>query len=56
MNDFISKNLKKLKDNNIPNPEIDLRVLLNNSRFCEKEIIFSNFNIDQIDIKKFNLL
>ena len=50
MNDFISENLKKLKDNKIPNPEIDLRVLLNNSRCCENEIIFSNFNINQIDI------
>ena len=56
MNDFVSSNLKKLKDNKIPNPEIDLKVLLNNSRCCENEIIFSNFNIDQIDIKKFNLL
>ena len=56
MNDFISTNLKKLKDNKIPYPEIDLRVLLNNSRCCENEIILSNFNIDQIDIKKFNLL
>ena len=54
MNDFISANLKKLKDNKIPNPEIDLRVLLNNSRCCKNEIVFSNFNIDQIDINKFN--
>ena len=55
MNDFISSSLKKLKDNKISNPEIDLRLLLNNSRCCENEIIFSNFNIDQIDLKKFNL-
>ena len=56
MSDFISANLKKLKDNKIPNPEIDLRVLLNYSRCCENEIIFSNFKTDQIDIKKFNSL
>ena len=56
MSDFISVNLKKLKDNKIPNPEIDLRILLNYSRCCENEIIFSNFKTDQIDIKKFNLL
>ena len=56
MSDFISVNLKKLKDNKIPNPEIDLRILLNYSRCCENEIILSNFKTDQIDIKKFNLL
>ena len=56
MSDFISANFKKLKDNKIPNPEIDLRILLNYSRLCENEIIFSNFKIDQIDIKKFNSL
>ena len=56
MSDFISANFKKLKDNKIPNPEIDLRILLNYSRLCENEIIFSNFKTDQIDIKKFNSL
>ena len=56
MSDFISVNLKKLKDNKIPNPEIDLRILLNYSRCCENEIFLSNFKTDQIDIKKFNLL
>ena len=49
MSDFISVNLKKLKDNKIPNPEIDLRILLNYSRCCENEIILSNFKTDQID-------
>ena len=53
MSDFVNINLKKLKDNKIPNPEIDLRILLNYSRCCENEIILSNFKIDQIDIKKF---
>ena len=56
MSDFISVNLKKLKDNKIPNPEIDLRILLNYSRCCENEIILSNFKTEQIDIKKFNIL
>ena len=54
MNDFISTNLRKLKKNNIPNPEIDLRILLNYSRYSEHEIILSNFNKTQINIKKFN--
>ena len=56
MSDFISINLKKLKDNKIPNPEIDLRILLNYSKCCENEIMLSNFKTEQIDIKKFNLL
>ena len=56
MSDFISINLKKLKENKIPNPEIDLRILLNYSKCCENEIILSNFKTEQIDIKKFNLL
>ena len=56
MNDFILYNLKKLKKNKIPNPEIDLRILLNNSRLTKNEIILSNFNINQINIKKFTLM
>ena len=56
MNDFISDNLIKLKNNKIPNPEIDLRILLNHSRSSKNEIILSNFNKNQIDIKKFNSL
>jgi Methylase of polypeptide chain release factors len=54
MNDFILDNLKKLKKNKIPNPEIDLRILLNYSRLLANEIILSNFKINQINIKKFN--
>jgi len=56
MNDFILNNLKKLKKNKIPNPEIDLRILLNNSRLSKNEIILSNFKINQINIKKFTLM
>ena len=56
MNDFISANLRKLKNNKIPNPEIDLRILLNYSRNTKNEIILSNFNKNQINIKKFNSL
>jgi len=56
MNDFISTNLIKLKNNKIPNPEIDLRILLNYSRCTKNEIILSNFNKNHINIKKFNSL
>ena len=56
MNDFISTNLIKLKNNKIPNPEIDLRILLNYSRSTKNEIILGNFNQNQINVKKFNSL
>jgi release factor glutamine methyltransferase len=56
MNDFILNNLNKLKKNKIPNPELDLRILLNYSRLLKNEVILSNFNINQINIKKFNFL
>ena len=56
MNDFISTNLIKLKNNKIPNPEIDLRILLNYSRSTKNEIILGNFNQNQINVNKFNSL
>ena len=56
MNDFISVNLIKLKNNKIPNPEIDLRILLNYSRSTKNEIILGNFNQNQINVNKFNSL
>ncbi len=54
MNDFINSNLNKLKSKNIPNPEIDLRVLLNYSRYSKNEIILSNLDLAEINIDLFN--
>ena len=54
MNDLINSSLKKLKENNIPNAEIDLRVLLNYSKYSKNEIILSNFDLKQINISVFN--
>ncbi|MDA9628870.1 peptide chain release factor N(5)-glutamine methyltransferase [Pelagibacteraceae bacterium] len=54
MNDLINSSLEKLKKKNIPNAEIDLRVLLNYSKYTKNEIILSNFNLDQININLFN--
>lgn len=54
MNDFIISSLEKLKKKNIPNAEIDLRVLLNYSKYSKNEIILSNFDLDQINIDLFN--
>ena len=57
MNDLISSSLLKLKEKNIPNAEIDIRILLNYCKlpkYSKKEIILSNFDLDQINIKLFN--
>ena len=54
MNDFIIANLNKLKEKNIPNPEIDLRVLLNYSKYSKNEVILSNIDLTQINIGLFN--
>jgi len=54
MNDLIKSSLEKLKEKNIPNADIDLRVLLNYSKYSKNEIIFSNFDLDQININLFN--
>ena len=55
MTKLIDEIEKKLNKNKIPNPEIDLRILINHSRLCSNEIILSNFKINQINIKQFNL-
>tara|TARA_B100000029_G_scaffold198798_2_gene197121 strand:- start:2992 stop:3822 length:831 start_codon:yes stop_codon:yes gene_type:complete len=56
MNDLISSSLQKLKLNNISNPDLDLRILLNHCSRKKNEIIFSNFDHQDINIKKFNTL
>ena len=55
MNNFIISNLNKLKNANIPNPEIDLRVLLNHSKHSQNEVILSNINENDINLKKFEV-
>ena len=56
MNDFINSNLNKLKEKNILNPEIDLRVLLNYSKNSKNDIILSNIDLTQINVSLFNEL
>ena len=54
MNNLIKLSLKKLKIHNIPNPDLDLRILLNYSSKSKKEIFLSNFNYTDIDLHKFH--
>ncbi len=56
MNNIINLSLLKLKAKNIPTPELDLKILLKEASFNKKDIIFSNFKIEEINIDYFNLL
>jgi len=56
MNNLIKSSLTKLKINKIPNPDLDLRILLNYSSKSKKEIFLSHFNIADIDLNKFQII
>ena len=56
MIEIVYNNLKKLKEKNIPNPELDLRILLSYASKNSKNIFLNNINISDIDIDKFNLI
>ena len=53
MNNFINNHLNILKKNNFKNADIELRAILNKTSISKKEVIFSNFNINQINLKIF---
>ena len=48
MNNLIKDSLIKLKQKNINNPELDLRILLKYASKKNNEIILSNLNEDNI--------
>lgn len=56
MNNFVQSCLTKLEKNKIPNPELDLRILLRHASYKKKEMILSNFKLNDINIKYFNYL
>ena len=56
MNEVIISNLKKLKNNKIPNPELELKILLKEASLDRKDIILSNLKIENIDLNYFNSL
>ena len=53
MNNFLINYLNQIREINLPNPELELRVLLSNCSFNKEEIFLNNFNINKIDIYKF---
>jgi release factor glutamine methyltransferase len=54
MDNFLQVHLNLLQNNNIPFPELELRVLLNKTSVVDKEIIFSNFELSTIALKAFH--
>ena len=56
MNNLIDSSLRKMKLNKIPNPNLDLRIILNHCSKLKKEIFFSNFKNSDIDLKKFKII
>jgi len=53
MNDFLKNHLNILKKNFL-NPDLELRIMLSNCSIKKKKIFLSNFNIDDINLIKFN--
>ncbi len=53
MNNLIEESIKKLKQKNINNAELDIRILLKYASKKNNEMILSNLNLDNIDIVKF---
>ena len=56
MIEIVNDSLKNLKEKNIPNPELDLRLLLSYASNNNKNMFLNNININDIDIDKFNLI
>ena len=55
MSDLIKESLSKLKQKNISNPELDLRILLKHASKKNSEIILNNLNLEDIHIPKFKI-
>tara|TARA_B100001029_G_C15032425_1_gene437885 strand:+ start:213 stop:1043 length:831 start_codon:yes stop_codon:yes gene_type:complete len=56
VNKVINESFLLLKEKEITNPELDLRILLKHASYNKKDIILSNLNIENIDINYFKLL
>ena len=54
MNNFVFNHLNEIKKNKFTNPEFELRILLNHCSNNEGLILLNNFNLKDIDLKKFN--
>ena len=50
MNDLIYSYLNQLKQKKIPNPELDLRILIKESLFEKKDVSLSNVELKNINL------
>lgn len=53
---IIENCLYKLKEYKIPSPELDLKILIQEASINNKEVILSNINVEDIDLKYLNFL
>ena len=56
MNDLIQKSILALQEKKIPNPELDIRILLRHCCKNDKEMVLSNIDFRDIDIEYFKTL
>ena len=56
MIDLLNSTILRLKEKKIPNPELDLRILLKQASHKKQDIILSTLKKEDIDIKYFNEL
>ena len=54
MQNFYNQKLKKLINNKIPNPELDLRLIIKRSQKINKDYMENKNEIENLNIKKFN--
>ena len=56
MTNIIELSLTSLKKKKIPNPELDLRILIKHASKIKKEVTLNNVNLDNIDLEYFKSL
>lgn len=56
MTNIIESSLTSLKKKKIPNPELDLRILIKHASKIKKEVTLNNVNLDNVDLDYFKSL
>ena len=56
MTNFYNKKISELKLNKIDSPELNLRIIINNSLYKKKQFFLNKIGIKDINLKKFNFL
>ena len=56
MTNILESSLTSLKNKKIPNPELDLRILIKHASKIKKEVTLNNVNLDNVDLDYFKSL